>query len=166
MSTDQEYDYRGKRGVILLRVSTEEQEKKYGFPSQLRSINEKIIRLRGIRIADSEKHIVRDTYTGMEFREREELTKILEMAKRREFDVLVMDALDRLGRKGLQREIYRAELRMYGVRILTTKPEEHADDDSLMGEMIRLLHGFKAEEERNDIIRRTQNGKRERVQLA
>ncbi len=74
-----------------------------------------------------------------------------------------MDVLDRLGCKGLQREIYRAELRMHGVRILTTRPEERADDDSLMGEMIRLLHGFKAEEERNDIIRRTQNGKRERV---
>src|SRR5260370_23477059 len=85
------------------------------------------------------------------------------MANRREFDVLVMDVLDRLGRTGLPREIYRAELRMNGVRILTTKPDEHADDDSLMGEMIRLIHGFKSETERNDIIRRTQNGKRERV---
>jgi hypothetical protein len=43
------------------------------------------------------------------------------------------------------------------------KPEEHTDDDTSMGEMIRLLRGFKSEEERNDIIRRTQNGKRERV---
>jgi DNA invertase Pin-like site-specific DNA recombinase len=161
---NQAYDYRGKRGLILLRVSTEEQEKKYGFPSQLRSIREKIIEPRSIRILDPDKYIKYDTYTGMEFREREVLTEILEMAKRHEFDVLVMDVLDRLGRKGLQREIYRAELRMHGVRILTTKPEEHADDDSLMGEMIRLLHGFKAEEERNDIVRRTQNGKRERVQ--
>jgi site-specific DNA recombinase len=85
------------------------------------------------------------------------------MAKNKEFDVLIMDVLDRLGRVGLPREIYRAELRMNGVRTLTTKPEEHADDDSLMGQMIRLLHGVKSEEERNDIIRRTQNGKRERV---
>lgn len=160
---NQVYDYRGKRGLILLRVSTEEQEKKYGFPSQLRSIREKIIEPRGIRILDEEKFIKRDTYTGMEFRERQVLTDILEMAKRREFDVLIMDVLDRLGRVGLPREIYRAELLMNGVRILTTKPEEHADDNSLMGQMIRLLHGFKSEEERNDIIRRTQNGLRERV---
>ena len=157
------YDYRGKRGVVLLRVSTEEQEKKYGFPSQLRSIREKLIEPLGIRILDEEKYIIRDTYTGMEFRERAELAKILEMAKRREFDVLVMDVLDRLGRVGLPREIYRAELRMHGVRILTTKPEEHADDDSIMGQMIRLLHGFKSETERDDIVRRTQNGKLERV---
>ena len=105
----QVYDYRGKRGLVLLRVSTEEQEKKYGFPSQLRSIREKLIEPRGIRIFDEEKYIKRDTYTGMEFREREVLTEILEMAKRREFDVLVMDVLDRLGRVGLPREIYRAE---------------------------------------------------------
>src|SRR5438445_3019780 len=85
------------------------------------------------------------------------------MAKRKEFDVLVMDVLDRLGRTGLPRDIYRAELRMHGVRILTTKPEEHADDYSLMGQMIRLLHGFKAEQERNDIVRRTMNGTRERI---
>jgi DNA invertase Pin-like site-specific DNA recombinase len=159
----QGYDYRGKRGLILLRVSTEEQEKKYGFPSQLREIMEKVVKPRGIRILDPNKYIKYDTYTGMEFREREVLTEILEMAKRREFDVLIMDVLDRLGRVGLPREIYRAELRMYDIRTLTTKPEEHADDDSLMGQMIRLLHGFKSEEERNDIIRRTQNGRRERV---
>ncbi len=158
------YDYRGKRGVVLLRVSTEEQEKRYGFPSQLRSVREKLIEPLGIRVLDEEKHIIRDTYTGMEFREREELAKILEMAKRREFDVLVMDVLDRLGRTGLPREIYRAELRMHGVRILTTKPEEHADDDSLMGQMIRLLHGFKSEQERDDIVRRTMNGTRERIE--
>jgi DNA invertase Pin-like site-specific DNA recombinase len=159
----QDYDYRGKRGLILLRVSTEEQEKKYGFPSQLREIMEKVVTPRGIRILDPDKYIKYDTYTGMEFREREILTEILEMAKRGEFDVLIMDVLDRLGRVGLPREIYRAELRMHNIRTLTTKPEEHADDDSLMGQMIRLLHGFKSEQERDDIIRRTMNGTRERI---
>lgn len=163
MNENEEYDYRGKRGLILLRVSTEEQEKKYGFPSQLREVMDKVVKPRGIRILDSNKYIKYDTYTGMEFRERDVLNEILKMAKNGEFDVLIMDVLDRLGRVGLPREIYRAELRMSGVRTLTTKPEEHADDDSLMGQMIRLLHGFKSEEERNDIIRRTQNGKRERV---
>ncbi len=158
-----EYDYRGKRGLVLLRVSTEEQEKKYGFPSQLREVMEKVVKARGIRILDTSKYIKYDTYTGMEFREREVLDEILRMAKNKEFDVLIMDVLDRLGRVGLPREIYRAELRMHGIRTLTTKPEEHADDDSLMGQMIRLSHGFKSEEERNDIIRCTQNGKRERV---
>jgi DNA invertase Pin-like site-specific DNA recombinase len=160
---NQEYDYRGKRGLILLRVSTEEQEKKYGLAAQLRSIREKLIEPRGIRIPNEETHIIRDTYTGMEFQDREVLHKIREMAQRGEFDVLVMDVLDRLGRVGMPREIYRAELKMLGIHFLTTKEEEHADDDSMLGQMIRLWHGWKSEGERNDIIRRTQNGKRERV---
>jgi Recombinase/Recombinase zinc beta ribbon domain len=48
---------------MLLRVSTEEQEKKYGFPSQERSIREKLIEPLGLRL-DTEKHIIKDTYTG------------------------------------------------------------------------------------------------------
>lgn len=176
--------YKGKRAVIYLRVSTEEQRKKYGFPAQLSSILEKVIYPLGL--VYSEDDVIKDAYTGMEFRTRKELDRIKKMAeeareqlerrlkeqaRRKEEErraeqvtfVLVMDTLDRLGRKGLQRELYRAELRALGVRILTTDPNEHADDDTLMGEMIRLLHGFKAEQERNDIVRRTVNGKRERV---
>jgi site-specific DNA recombinase len=158
---EEQNDYRGNNAVIYLRVSSEEQKKKYGFSSQLASINEKLIKNLGI--VSKEENIIRDAYTGMKFRDRPELTKILAMAERHEFDILIMDTLDRLGRKGLQRELYRAELRNHGVRILTTEPGEHADDDSLMGEMVRLLYGFKAEQERNDIVRRTLNGRKERA---
>ncbi len=70
------------------------------------------------------------------------------MAERGEFDVFVMEVLDRgLGRKGLAREIYRMQLRELGVRVLTTDPNDHADDDSLIGEMIRLWKGYKAGDE-------------------
>lgn len=162
MTNSRDYSYRGKRALLLLRVSTEEQKKMYGFPSQESQIREKLLEPLGLKL-DETRHIIKDTYTGLEFREREALNLILEMAKRHEFDVLLVDKLDRLGRKGLQREIYRAQLREYGVRILTTDPNEHADDDSLIGEMVRLLHGFKAQEEANDIKRRTMNGKRERA---
>ncbi len=154
--------YRGKRALMLLRVSTEEQKKKYGFKEQESEVRQKLIAPLGLEL-DEDKLIIRDAYTGMIFKNRPVLMQILEMAERKEFDVLVMDRLDRLGRKGLQRELYRAELRYFGIRMLTTDPNEHADDDSLMGEMIRLLHGFKAEQERNDIVRRTVNGKRERA---
>jgi len=154
--------YRGKRALVLLRVSTEEQKKKYGFKEQESEVRAKLIIPLGLQL-DENKHIIKDTYTGMVFKNRPVLMQILEMAERKEFDVLIMDRLDRLGRKGLQRELYRAELRYFGVRMLTTDPNEHADDDSLMGEMIRLLHGFKAEQERNDIVRRTVNGKKERA---
>ncbi len=156
-------DYAGKRALMLLRVSTPAQEEQYGWPSQEKEIREKLIEPLGLKL-DEVRHIIRDTYTGLEFKERPALNRILEMAKRGEFDVVVMDVLDRLGREGIAREIYRAQLREQGVRTLTTKPEEHADDDSSIGELIRILHGFKAKEELEDIRRRTMHGKRVKVE--
>ncbi len=156
-------DYKGLRALLLLRVSTPEQEEKYGWPSQERSIREKLIEALGLRL-DEEKHIIRDTYTGLEFRERPVLNRILKMAERREFDVLCMDVLDRLGRRGLERELYRMQLREQGVRILTTDPDDHSDDDSLIGEMIRYFKGIEAENELKKTRRRTMNGRRERAE--
>src|SRR5438874_4658933 len=129
--------YDGKRALMLFRVSSPQQQERYGWPSQERSIREKLIKPLRLALAE-DKHIIRDTYTGLEFRERPVLNRILDMAQRHEFDVLVMDVLDRLGRKGLARELYRMQLREFGVRILTTDPNDHADDDSLVGEMIRI----------------------------
>jgi len=60
---------------------------------------------------DEQRHIIRDTCTGLEFRERPALDQILEMARRHEFDILITNVLDRLGRKGLARELYRMQLR-------------------------------------------------------
>lgn len=156
-------DYRGKRALMLLRVSTPEQEKGFGWASQEKEIRRKLIVPLGLRF-DEERHIIRDTYTGLEFRERPALEDIIARAQRGEFDILVTDVLDRLGRKGLARELYRMQLRELGIRILTTDPDDHADDDSLVGEMIRLLKGYQAEEELNNIRRRSMNAKRVKIE--
>lgn len=116
---NENHNYRGKRALILLRVSTPEQEKGFGWPSQEKEIRQKLIEPLGLRV-DNERHIIRDTYTGLEFKERPALDRILEIAGRGEIDVVVTDVLDRLGRRGLAREIYRMQLREKGVRILTT----------------------------------------------
>ncbi len=159
MADNQNQDYMGKRALMLLRVSTPEQEKGFGWPAQESEIRKKLLEPLGLRL-DEDRHIIRDTYTGLEFRERPALDRILEMAQRHEFDLLVTDVLDRLGRKGLAREIYRMQLRELGIRVLTTDPNEHSDDDSLIGEMVRLIKGYQAEEELNNIRRRTMNGKK------
>lgn len=105
-----------------------------------------------------------DTYSGLEYRYRKALDDILEIAERGEFDVLCMDVLDRgLGRKALARELFRMQLRELGVRILTTQDSDHADDDSLEGQIMRFFKGYKAEEEVNDFVRRTRDGKREKA---
>src|SRR6266852_5159420 len=108
MDTADKPDYTGKRALMLLRVSTPVQEQMYGWPSQERSIRTKLIEPLGL-LLDEERHILRDTYTGLEFKERPALDRILEMAERQEFDVVVMDVLDRLGRRGLLRELYRMQ---------------------------------------------------------
>src|SRR5579862_9525328 len=151
--------YRGKHVLMLLRVSTPKQEEMFGWPAQEREIRTKLIEPLSLRL-DEKRHIIKDTYTGLEFRERPVLDLILQMAKRREFDILAMDVLDRLGRRGIERELYRMQLKEYGVRILTTDPNDHADDDTTWGEIIRYLKGKEAEAELNNIKRRTMNGKR------
>jgi site-specific DNA recombinase len=159
-NTNKPPDYNGKRALMLLRVSTAIQEEMYGWPSQERSVREKLLEPLSLRLVKT----IKDTYTGLEFRERKALEEILRMAQGKEFDVLVMDVLDRLGRKGLLREIYRMQLREFGIHVLTTDPNDHADDDTLMGEMTRLIRGYVAEEELNNIRRRTMNGRRERAE--
>lgn len=157
-------DYRGKRALILTRVSTAMQEKKYSHAAQERTVREKLIEPLGLRIVDKERHIIHDTYTGLEYRYREALERILEMAERGEFDLLCMDVLDRgMGRKALAREMFRMQLRELGVRILTTQESDHADDDSLEGQIMRFIKGYKAEDEINDLVRRTSDGRREKA---
>src|SRR5712692_2839297 len=148
---------------MLLRVSTPAQEEQYGWPSQEKEIREKLIEPLGLKL-DEARGIIRDTYTGLEFKERPALDRILEMAERQEFDVVVMDVLDRLGRRGLLRELYRMQLRELGVRILTTDPDDHADDDTSWGEIIRYLKGKEAENELKNIRRRTMQGRRAKAE--
>jgi hypothetical protein len=92
------------------------------------------------------------------------------MAERREFDILCLDVLDRgLGRRGVSREVFRGQLRELGIHILTTEPSDHSDDDSIEGQLMRLLKGYKAEEEEeeeeevNDFVRRVRNARRHKA---
>ncbi len=153
-------DYQGLRAVLLTRVSTPQQEEMYGHTWQELQIREQLIEPLKLRL-NEERHIIRDTYSGLDYRYREALDKILLMAERGEFDVLCMEVLDRgLGRKALAREIYRMQLKELGIRILTTDPSDHADDDSLEGLVMRFMRGYKAEEEVKDFVRRSRGGKR------
>jgi DNA invertase Pin-like site-specific DNA recombinase len=151
--------YRGLRAFLLTRVSSPGQS----HDAQERVIREKLIRPLGL-ILDEERHVIHDTYTGLEYRYRAALDDILRMAERQEFDLLCLDVLDRgLGRKGVSREVFRGQLRELGIHILTTEPSDHSDDDSLEGQLMRLLKGYKAEEEVNDFVRRTKNAIRHKA---
>ncbi len=151
--------YRGLRALLLTRVSTPHQS----HNAQERVIRELLIEPLALQL-DDERHIVHDTYTGLEYRYRAALDDILLMAERREFDVLCLDVLDRgLGRKAVSREVFRGQLRELGIHILSTEKDDHSDDDSLEGQVIRFMHGYKAEKEVKDLVRRGKNGRRDKA---
>jgi site-specific DNA recombinase len=152
-----EYEqYRGLRGLILTRVSTGPQAKKFSPAAQERNVRRDITTPLMIQVVG----VIHDTYTGLEYQYREALDRILGMAERGEFDVLCMDVLDRgLGRMAVAREMYRMQLRELGIHILTTEPSDHSDDDSFEGQRARLQKGLKAQEEIIDMVRRTTNGR-------
>ncbi|QBD82459.1 hypothetical protein EPA93_43380 [Ktedonosporobacter rubrisoli] len=151
--------HRGKRALLLTRVSTGGQS----HDAQERVIREMLIELLDLQL-DEKRHVKHNTYTGLDYRYNEVLDEILDMAENHEFEVLCLDVLDRgLGRKGVSREIFRAQLRELGIHILTTEPSDHSDDDSLEGQLMRLLKGYKAEEEINDFVRRSKNAIRHKA---
>src|SRR5438876_4298374 len=82
--------YDGKRALLLTRVSTPEQEKMFGHTWQEMEIRKKIILPLHLTL-DEERHVIHDTYSGLEYRYREALDTILAMAERGEFDVLCME---------------------------------------------------------------------------
>jgi len=148
------------RAAGYIRISDTKQEKNYSIAFQ----REKIlayIREQGIQIKD--EHLYVDTYTGKVWRQRKDLQNCLAAAKRHEFDVLVLYKLDRLSREPDDQIILREQLQYYGVKIVTLDPEEHADDDSIAGEIVRRVYAWKAKIERQDIVQRTQDGLRQRV---
>lgn len=157
---DQYEQYRGMRTLLLTRVSTPKQEEGYGHPAQEQECRKKLIEPLALNVID----IVRSAHSGLEIIEQEVLAEILRRAKHQEFDLLIIDVLDRLGRKGLERELWRMQLRATGVHMLTTDPADHADDDTLTGELIRIIGGHEAEKELNNIRRRTMNGRRAKAE--
>ena len=148
--------YRGMRGLEFLRVSSAEQVKMYGWPRQHATSQAVIIGPLDIKV----KFTIKDSYTGLDFQAHEALDEALDKAKKGLYDVFIVDTLDRLGRKGLEREIYILELRQAGVRVLSADPEDHSDDESSWGELIRYLKGKAAEDEVRNIRYRTMGGRR------
>src|SRR2546423_1358308 len=148
--------YRGLLALEFLRVSTPLQEQMYGFARQHQAVQGDLTDPLELEVIQT----VRDSYTGLEFQMHEALDLILRLAKQKKYKVLIMDTLERLGRKGIEREVYLMELRQAGVHVLTTNPDDHSDDESSWGEIIRYLKGKAAEDEVKTTRYRTMGGRR------
>jgi len=96
------------------------------------------------------------------YMERPRLLKLLEAAKRREFDVLVVTEVRAVSRRQVEVFIIYDMLQKYNVRLETLK--EKFEDDA----MGRLILGFRAayaEIEREQSYIRTQRGRKDRIEI-
>ena len=96
------------------------------------------------------------------YMERPVLQKLLEAAKRREFDVLVVLEVRAISRRQVEVFIIYDMLQRYGVRLETVK--EKFEDDA-MGRLILGLRAAYAEIEREQSYVRLQRGKKDRIEI-
>jgi site-specific DNA recombinase len=96
------------------------------------------------------------------YMERRRLLDLLESAKRREFDVLVVTEVRAISRRQVEVFIIYDMLQKYGARLETVK--EKFEDDA-MGRLILGLRAAYAEIEREQSYVRLQRGRKDRIEI-
>jgi site-specific DNA recombinase len=111
--------------------------------------------------AVDEAHVYPEVFSGAKLRERPQLARLREAVRRREVDVVLCYALDRLSRDQAHTAILVDEFEHHGCRLeLVTETFE----DTATGRFIRSAKAFAAEIEREKIVERTVRGRRARVE--
>lgn len=145
------------RAVIYVRVSTEGQaDDGGGLEFQLDNCLKFCIE-KGYEVV----LVVEETYTGFKYRERKELSKIRQMIRNGEVDVLVINTLDRLSRVQEHFAVLFDEMKYYHVALDCVKEKF---EDSIYGVFQRQVMGFVAEIDRLKILDRTEDGRKKRIE--
>ena len=104
----------------------------------------------------------REVFTGSLYRERKLLSKLRQMARNKEFDVLIINTFDRLSRNQTHLAVLIDEMDHLGIKIECVKENF---DDTAAGQFMRSAMGFVAEVQRQKIIENTDAGRYQRVHL-
>src|SRR5215207_4121627 len=146
---------RSKRVAIYCRVSTSSQEDGSSLETQEASCRT-FATDQGWTVTE----VYREVFTGAELFDRPQLGKLRESIRRREVDVVIAHALDRLTRNQAHLGVVLSEADYAGVAIeLVTERLE----DTPEGRLLQSVRGFVAEVERLKIAERTKRGRRARV---
>lgn len=143
------------RAIIYCRVSSAGQEENSSLGTQEERCRRFAVE-RGWAIAN----VFREVQTGSELFERPQLTRLREMVRAGEADIVLAFALDRVSRSQAHLGFLLSEWENLGVRLelvteqLTDTPE---------GRLLQSVRGFVAEIERLKIAERTKRGSRARV---
>jgi DNA invertase Pin-like site-specific DNA recombinase len=141
------------------RVSDESLHDSKTLESQEKDIRRHIER-QGYELTEDHMYPEAMTAYMKPFREREVFMKMLDAARRREFDVLVVTEYSRLSRRQIEQAVIINMLDQYGVRVesVTEKYE-----DSPVGNFMRAAYAFNSETEREKIHYRTSRGRLDRA---
>jgi site-specific DNA recombinase len=100
--------------------------------------------------------VYREVYTGTELWQRPQLSAMREAIRRREIQLVVAFAIDRLSRDPVHLGVLLTEADHAGVKIaFVSEPL----DESPEGQLIRFIRGYAAKVEHMKIVERTQRGK-------
>lgn len=146
------------RAAIYSRVSSRQQEDGTSLETQEARCR-LYARERGFTV--TEPHVFRETYTGELLWERPALTQLREAVRRREVDVVIAFAIDRLSRDPVHLGVILSEADHKGV---TIEFVTESLDDSPEGQLILYVRGYAAKVEHEKIKERTMRGKIARVQ--
>lgn len=149
---------RNVRVAIYLRVSTNEQAKKFGLKTQLRQIKDYIERNRDKGYVFDERFVYQDDgYSGaLSAENRPALKRLMDDAKAGKFKVAIVYKLDRYFRSMQLLLNGLSILQEYGVTFLSVSEQF---DTGPFGKVVLHLFGMLAEFERSLILERTKEGK-------
>lgn len=137
-----------KRAAIYLRVSTDEQTTENQRPAL-----ERLAKGRGWRVVAR----CGETVSGVS-QKRPELARVLELARRREIDVVAVWAIDRLGRSMFDVVATVLELDRLGVELVSIADGGLLDVDPKVRPLVIAVFAWLAEVERRRLIERTRAG--------
>ncbi len=143
------------RAAIYCRVSTDDQEKEgTSLKTQLEACLT-YCQQKGYNVV----HQYQETYSGLTL-ERPKLTKLREIIRSNEVDILVVYCLDRLSRDPYQGVTVFQELESYNV---TLEAVTETVESSEVGKLISYIRHFASKLEAEKIRERTLRGKQARL---
>jgi site-specific DNA recombinase len=146
----------GERAAIYIRISDRKQEDNYSLETQ-----EERARAYCAGHGYAVVGVYREVHTGRDLFDRPELSALRMAIRRREVDVVVAHALDRLTRQQAHLGLLVSEMDYAGVRLeLVTEVFENTPE----GKLIQGVKAYAAEIERLKIAERTQRGTRARAE--
>jgi site-specific DNA recombinase len=111
----------------------------------------------------SEEHIRPEAMSAYmkPYKERPEMMRLIDAARRHEYDVLVVTEYSRLSRHQTEQAVIIYILEQYGVQVVSVTEKF---DDTPVGRFMRSVYAFVSELEREKIFIRTSRGRRDRAE--